>query len=1061
MKKILFFVLFLFSFASSFSEVIYLQHSSIFNRPSQAEFFKETIALLKKEAVAYDVTIEEFDESQTPKYPYIKFSKDNIFSVANLSFDIFENDKKSYHIPFLFFPCGYGVYYDDYNVPQDKNRTPEGTVSEIIVILKRYFHLKNSKYVQKKAPVFIDRFVISDYYGKEIDRGENKDFYVAGKNDFSFIVKDGNSLCEFDSFCNYNKDYFKVLDLNKKLLNSNWIPVSPNGKEVFVCSENEKLVYIFNENGIREKKIQKDFPADTEYTEFHMSKSGNPYFVSKVKERGDTFLNEYYQEKIIFSGDEFCEKFVFPKIVNEHSSYFIGNNDEVWTELCSYYAEDNSSKIPYNYFFIYDKNGVIKKIVSESRKKINEFLEKYNRSRYGINSNCESSLLYVFDDDSFLTRRNILVDRNIVATFLACCYPDGDEKWSLEIPVFMNNLTLADYKNGIYYFVNQKSGEIFRFAESESSIPDFMKSISEPSNKLLQNEKDYEQYLKIAEIYDSIGGYWQAFENYKKYLKYCPADSKIKEKCFLAEVNLLKINAKEYAENFYKVYEEYGEETARDEYSKTMKILEKLKKQVPWDTDVLSLFNDLKSIYSPNLEKIENEKVSALNIDSIVMDAIFPALLNTYISKPTGSLKLKNVSSKSVKNISVSTFVRKYMDFPTQNEVIAELNPKKEYTIPVKTIFNNSILDLDEDINVQVQYTIEWEEEGKKQKTVVNRPATIYKKSAMSWKDTSMLSCFILPNDKTVSTFAFNSISENSNNELKIFSKNFCNAMLIANSLGSLPLKYIPDPVSPTTDMIGNEYAIDSVRFPQNTLYLKGGDCDDMTTLYCSLLESAGIKTALITTPGHIFMAFDSGLKSNFIFENMNFDFSVINHNGKIWIPIEITILNTGFENAWKKASQEINENVEEFIILSDARSKYPPIYVTDSAKSISVKSSKLSLMSKDSIEDIKNKFLPYLDSYKNDKNVKNLNVLAKMYFLLGFKEQSIETLKNCISIDKNYLPAYLNLSKMFKEEGDVAKLIEIESKIKALRNDSDVKLANAKNVQTRASDFEEVEWSE
>ena len=37
------------------------------------------------------------------------------------------------------------------------------------------------------------------------------------------------------------------------------------------------------------------------------------------------------------------------------------------------------------------------------------------------------------------------------------------------------------------------------------------------------------------------------------------------------------------------------------------------------------------------------------------------------------------------------------------------------------------------------------------------------------------------------------------------------------------------------------------------------GDCDDSTALYCSLLESVGIKTALIQLPNHVLMAFDLG----------------------------------------------------------------------------------------------------------------------------------------------------------------------------------------------------------
>jgi transglutaminase-like putative cysteine protease len=34
----------------------------------------------------------------------------------------------------------------------------------------------------------------------------------------------------------------------------------------------------------------------------------------------------------------------------------------------------------------------------------------------------------------------------------------------------------------------------------------------------------------------------------------------------------------------------------------------------------------------------------------------------------------------------------------------------------------------------------------------------------------------------------------------------------------------------------------------------RAGDCDDLSILYCSLLEAIGIRTAFVTIPGHIFM---------------------------------------------------------------------------------------------------------------------------------------------------------------------------------------------------------------
>ena len=48
---------------------------------------------------------------------------------------------------------------------------------------------------------------------------------------------------------------------------------------------------------------------------------------------------------------------------------------------------------------------------------------------------------------------------------------------------------------------------------------------------------------------------------------------------------------------------------------------------------------------------------------------------------------------------------------------------------------------------------------------------------------------------------------------------------------------------------------VDYIQFPCESLESKKGDSDDLALLYCALLESYGIKTALITVPGQMFMA--------------------------------------------------------------------------------------------------------------------------------------------------------------------------------------------------------------
>jgi hypothetical protein len=85
----------------------------------------------------------------------------------------------------------------------------------------------------------------------------------------------------------------------------------------------------------------------------------------------------------------------------------------------------------------------------------------------------------------------------------------------------------------------------------------------------------------------------------------------------------------------------------------------------------------------------------------------------------------------------------------------------------------------------------------------------------------------------------------------------------------------------------------------------RGGDCDDLSILVCSLLESIGIKTAFITIPGHIYMAFDSGMTKEQAEETLETLNNVIVLDDEVWVPLEITLTNEGFYKAHRTGARE------------------------------------------------------------------------------------------------------------------------------------------------------------
>jgi len=106
--------------------------------------------------------------------------------------------------------------------------------------------------------------------------------------------------------------------------------------------------------------------------------------------------------------------------------------------------------------------------------------------------------------------------------------------------------------------------------------------------------------------------------------------------------------------------------------------------------------------------------------------------------------------------------------------------------------------------------------------------------------------------------------------------------------LGSYGIAYISDP---------NYF--NYAQYPAETLKNKKGDCEDLAILYASLLESIGVKAALIRTPGHVFAAYYTSQYIN---------------------PMETTMIGSDFTEANNYGIEEYNSHCsdEEIINIED-----------------------------------------------------------------------------------------------------------------------------------------------
>ncbi|MDE0506519.1 MAG: hypothetical protein OXI86_20790, partial [Candidatus Poribacteria bacterium] len=180
--------------------------------------------------------------------------------------------------------------------------------------------------------------------------------------------------------------------------------------------------------------------------------------------------------------------------------------------------------------------------------------------------------------------------------------------------------------------------------------------------------------------------------------------------------------------------------------------------------------------------------------------------------------------------------------------------------------------------------------------------------------DVGKLGSFVISEDPTVSAFTETVFTEFAREiediEQTGIPPGLYRAMLLFNALHGIAYKSDPNiPFASGTN--------DDIKYPREMLMHLTmqasevgnsgafGDCDDSTALYCSLLESVGIKTALIQLPSHVMMAFRLGKISIDQAQRVNLPYYVP-INGQVWIPVETTLIKDGFVAAWKRGYEEI-----------------------------------------------------------------------------------------------------------------------------------------------------------
>lgn len=322
--------------------------------------------------------------------------------------------------------------------------------------------------------------------------------------------------------------------------------------------------------------------------------------------------------------------------------------------------------------------------------------------------------------------------------------------------------------------------------------------------------------------------------------------------------------------------------------------------------------------------------IKGLELLSADLAPVFPALFKLYDSNSFGVVRLHNLEKAALSDVSVDFFVESYMDNPTRLLTAAKLDAGAEQAVDVKALFSEQVLKITEATKVSGKITVNFLFEGAPYTREFTQTLRLNNRNNITWEDSRKAATFVTPNDPLVLTLGKNAVAVTADVASGQIDKWFTAAMAVHEALRAKGQRYSVDPTTPFGDVSKNSTVLDTVQFPQETLAYGAGDCDDLTVLYCSLLQSVGAQTAFITVPGHIYAAVQLDLPPDRIAKSFSRTQDLIVKDGKVWLPVEVTMCGDRFLDAWQTGAREWREydpkGQAEFLPVQASWQVYEPV---------------------------------------------------------------------------------------------------------------------------------------
>lgn len=319
-----------------------------------------------------------------------------------------------------------------------------------------------------------------------------------------------------------------------------------------------------------------------------------------------------------------------------------------------------------------------------------------------------------------------------------------------------------------------------------------------------------------------------------------------------------------------------------------------------------------------------------LLIRELELDGIFPTLYQRYSEEPFGRFIVENRGTGIVSDLSGSFTIEGLVDSPRLITLPASLAAGQSRPINLTAPFSEEVLRASEGRSATLSLQFSYRRGADRRQGNASRQIRVLNRNAIQWDDDRKIAAFMSVSDQELLKLSGQLVRSTTVVPTPALSQNLLYALQIFQALSTVGIEYVVDPNSAYEDLSGHSGAVDYLRFPRETLLAGAGDCDDLSALYATLLESVGVPTALITTPGHIFVAFDTGITPSQAKRVFYAPENLIMNDGTTWMPLETTLLDLGFARAWQTGAlqwrQALARNEATLFSTREAWREYAPV---------------------------------------------------------------------------------------------------------------------------------------